>query len=142
MSDELKNLRNKLTAASEVNSTKRANPLEQKKKRLETSKKISEDDIVNMLDDGMNIEDIAAEFSLSLATIGQYLERGLKKKRIIVDLDLLMESERRSELEQRLLSINTSSIKKIRELLHGEFEEWEIRVIRGVLLSRISNEFE
>lgn len=107
-------------------------PLQKKEERKRLRPKISLTDIYNLCKRNVSLSDIAKKLGISPVSTATYIER-LLRKGYEVNIDLYVQSEKRSEIEETFLTLQTSSIKRIKESLQDRATEEEIRIVRGYM---------
>ena len=114
-------------------------PLQKKEERKRLRPKISLADIYNVCKKNVSLSDIANKFGISPISTATYIER-LLRKGYEVNIDLYVQPQKRMEIEETFLFLQTSSIKRVKESLQDRATEEEIRMVRGYMQGRQSTE--
>ena len=107
-------------------------PLQKKEEKKRLRPKISLTDIYNLCKKNVSLSDIANKFGISPISTAIYIERLLRKE-YEINIDLYVQPEKRSEIEDTFLALQTSSIKRVKESLQDMVTEEEIRIVRGYM---------
>jgi predicted DNA-binding protein YlxM (UPF0122 family) len=107
-------------------------PLQKKEERKRLRPKISLADIYTLCKRNVSLSDIANKFGISPISTATYIER-LLRKGYEVNIDLYVQSAKRNEIEETFLTLQTPSIKRIKESLQDRATEEEIRIVRGYM---------
>lgn len=119
-----------LQKASEINNLGKKSPLEQKRELQEQSKINSDRIITSALNNG--ILECSQKFSVSTVTVVKTLIKAFKRDNIEFN-DLIIDNNRKQEIEEFLYSVNSSSIKKLLVLSNGKYNEEEIRIVKAII---------
>ena len=107
-------------------------PLQKKEEKKQSQPKISLTDIYESCKKKTSLNGIAEQFGISTHSAAIYIER-LFRKGYDINIDQYVRQEKRIEIEEAFLSLQTSSIKRIAENLGSRVKEKEIRIVRGYL---------
>ena len=107
-------------------------PLQKKEEKKRSRPKISLTDIYESCKKDTSLNGIAKQFCISTHSAAIYIER-LFRKGYDVNIDLYVQQEKRNEIKEAFLTLQTSSIRRIAENLRGKATEEEIRIVRGYL---------
>ena len=114
-------------------------PLQKKEEKKRLRPKISIPAIYESCKNGSSLHDIEKQFGISKHSASVYIERLLRKGREIT-IDLYVQPEKQSEIEETFLFLQTSSIKRVKESLQDRATEEEIRMVRGYMQGKQSTE--
>lgn len=114
-------------------------PLQKKEERKRLRPKISLADIYNLCKRNISLSDIAKKIGISPISTATYIER-LLRKGYEVNIDFFVQPEKRSEIEEVFLTLQTSSIKRVKESLQDRSTEEEIRIVRGYMQGKLRTE--
>lgn len=120
-------MKNKLKLRSSKKS-----PLQKKEEKKRSRPKISLTDIYESCKKKSSLNGVAKRFGISKYSAAIYIER-LFRKGYDINIDLYIHQEKRIEIEEAFLTLQTSSIKKILGNLGNRVKEEEIRIVRGYL---------
>jgi len=107
-------------------------PLQKKLQKRKSQRKVKKDEIFPLCESGFSLEEIALRLDISPLSAATYIER-LLRKGYAINIDTYVAPERQREIEEQFLTLQTASIKRIREALQEKVAEEEIRIVRGYL---------
>jgi len=107
-------------------------PLQKKLLKKASQPKVSARDVLLLCKRGLSLQGIAQRLAITPLSAAIYIER-LLRKRHDIRIDTFVEPEKRGAIEEALLSLQTSSVKRIVAFLGGKASEEEIRIVRGFL---------
>ena len=120
-------MKNKLKLTS-----RKKSPLQKKEEKKRSRPKISLTDIYKSCKKETSLNNITKQFGISTHSAAIYIER-LLRKGYDINIDLYIHHEKRIDIEEAFLALQTSSIKRVAENLQGKATEEEIRIVRGYL---------
>ena len=112
--------------------TEKQSPLQKKLQKRKSQKRVTKDDVYSLCEKGYSLNEIAVQLEISPRAAATYIER-LLRKRYAIGIDRYVPPEKRSEIEEQFLTLQTASIKHIKESMQGNATEEEIRIVRGYL---------
>jgi hypothetical protein len=107
-------------------------PLKKKEEKKRSRPKIPLTDMYESCKRDTSLNHIAKQFSISTHSAAIYIER-LLRKGYDINIDRYVPREKRIDIEEAFLALQTSSIKRIAENLGSRVTEEEIRIVRGYL---------
>src|SRR4030042_89792 len=114
----------------------RLNPLQKKLANRKAQKKISIDNLRAACIGSNSLEELADKLDVSCHRVAVYLERYLRKGEKL-DISLLVPKEKQGEIEEQFTTLQTASIPRVLEQMHGRVTKGEIRIVRGYLQGRL-----
>ena len=115
-------------------------PLQRKKEKRVFQKKVSAKKVLELCEDKVSLEKISNLLGISTVSVATYIERLLRKGKP-VDIEFYIPYQKRIEIEEAFLTLQTSSIKHISEYLKDGASVEEIRMVRGYLQNRQASDF-
>lgn len=131
MSKSKKRQSNLLKKGSEVTDHTKG-PLQKKEDKRKSRQKVSANDVYKLCEKEKSLNEIAQQLGLSTVSVSIYIER-LLRKGYTINIDSYIQPEKKRDIEEMLLTLQTSSIKRVAENLHDRATVEEIRIIRGYL---------
>jgi biotin operon repressor len=133
---EKKRLKNVVPAASLIKNKTlphaELSPLQKKLLKKASQPKVSVRDVLILCKRGISLHEIAQQLKITSVSAAKYIER-LLRKGYEIKIDTYIKPEKRSLVQDALLSLQTSSINRVSEFLGGKATEEEIRIVRGFL---------
>jgi len=109
------------------------NPLQRK---LQVQKKVDTEAFTSSAREADSLSALADEFGIKPATAAQLLER-LFRKKVLSDYSSFVNRNEFNAISSVLEEANTTSLSKISALTNDSYSEEKIRIVRGVLISRM-----